>query len=123
MNSLIILAGGNGLRAKQKYPKQFILLDEDNNNSRLLYNQYAYKTQNHNFKFDEIITVVHKDWVKVIQKEMPNLSKIVKGGSTRTESSYIGLKTCSKKCENVLIHDAARPFVSNKIFSDCLNNL
>ena len=37
VNSLIILAAGNGLRANQKHPKQFVLLDEKDFNSRLLY--------------------------------------------------------------------------------------
>ena len=123
MNSLIILAGGDGLRANQKHPKQFILLDEKDSNSRLLYNQYPYKIKNYNFEFDEIITVVHKDWENLIRQEILNISKVVSGGSSRTKSSYIGLKSCSKKCKNVLIHDAARPFVSNRIFIDCLTNL
>ena len=123
MNTLIIHAGGEGIRAQQKNPKQFTLLDNKNPNSRLLYNQYPYKTKNYNFKFDEIITVVPNDWKKIIQQEISDISKVISGGSSRTESSYIGLKTCSKKCKNVLIHDAARPFVSNRIFIDCLNNL
>ncbi len=123
MNSLIILAGGKGSRAQQKHPKQFTLLDDKDSMSRILYNQYPYKETGYSFKFDEIITVVNKDWKDLISKDILNISKVVSGGKTRTESSHLGLKACSKKCKNVLIHDAARPFVSNKIFNDCINNL
>ena len=123
MNSLIILAGGEGTRAQQKHPKQFTLLDDKDSMSRILYSQYPYKTTDYNFQFDEIITVVNEDWRNLIKKEVSNVSKVVSGGRTRTESSYLGLKACSKKCEKVLIHDAARPFASNKVFNECINNL
>ena len=129
MNSLIILAGGEGQRAKQKIPKQFIYLsDQEHPAHRLLYNQYGYIGQSDgNFRFDEVITVVHKNWIKEIQKELEDwnntINKVVPGGSSRTESSYIGLKACSKECKNVLIHDSARLFAGKKIFDDCIDYL
>ena len=118
MNSLIILAAGCGNRANQKIPKQFINL-EDTNTSRLLYNQYAYQ----NKYFDEIIIVTHKDWYMKIKSEVRKNIKTVIGGETRTQSSYLGLKSCSPKCKNVIIHDAARPFASKNLFESCVKNL
>ena len=119
MNSLIILAAGYGSRAKQKDPKQFILLNKSSKKSRLLYNQYAYK----NNDFDETIIVVPKEWHTFIKQEIPKKIKLIIGGKNRTESSYLGLQACSDECENVLIHDAARPFASKKLFNTCIENL
>lgn len=49
--------------------------------------------------------------------------RIVTGGATRQHSVHSALKTVSAACTAVLIHDAARPFVSNIIIQrvlDCL---
>ena len=126
MNSLIILAAGLGKRAKQKNPKQFYLLD-DQKQLRLLYLQYPYYQKDptkHNF--DEIIIVVPNSWEDTIRTEISkicSISKVVSGGKTRTESSYLGLKACSSQCTNVLIHDAARPFASKDLYDSCIQYL
>ena len=126
MNSLIILAGGLGKRAKQKDPKQFYLLDKQKQ-IRLMYLQYPYYQKNvrkHNFY--EIIIVVPNSWKGTISNEMEkvcSISKVISGGRTRSESSYLGLKACSSKCTNVLIHDAARPFASEKLYNSCIQHL
>jgi 2-C-methyl-D-erythritol 4-phosphate cytidylyltransferase len=50
--------------------------------------------------------------------------KIVEGGETRQESSYRGLMAAGEgEYENVLIHDAARPFVSRQIIDGVLARL
>tara|TARA_Y100001970_G_scaffold286700_1_gene409527 strand:- start:306 stop:1016 length:711 start_codon:yes stop_codon:yes gene_type:complete len=124
MNSLIILAGGLGKRANQKNPKQFFLLDKEKQ-VRIMYLQYPY-LKNKKHEFDEIIIVVPQDWVSIVQKEIKKIcpiSKVIAGGETRTKSSYLGLSKCSDKCKNVLIHDAARPFASEKIYQSCINYL
>ncbi len=46
------------------------------------------------------------------------VSKIVPGGKERQDSVYNGLKAVSKDCEVVLIHDAARPFVTSDIIEN-----
>tara|TARA_Y100001970_G_scaffold289597_1_gene420516 strand:- start:2661 stop:3371 length:711 start_codon:yes stop_codon:yes gene_type:complete len=124
MNSLVILAGGLGERAKQKDPKQFLILNSSKN-VRLMYLQYPYlNQQSHNF--EEIIVVVPKKWQTIISKEikqMCSISKVISGGENRTESSYLGLKACSSKCKKVLIHDAARPFASKKLYTTCIKYL
>ena len=126
INSLIILAGGLGERAKQKIPKQFYLLNNEKK-IRLMYLQYPYYKNNKiKSQFDEIIIVVPNSWEKIITKELAeisSISKVISGGKTRTESSYLGLKACSPKCANVLIHDAARPFASQKIYDNCIKYL
>ena len=126
MNSLILLAGGTGERAQQKIPKQFIELD-GKQKSRLMYLQYPYNNDN-NINFDEVVIVVPNEWKDTIEKELSSNSmgvdcSIIKGGNTRSESSYLGLQACSSKCENVLIHDAARPFASKEIYDSCIEFL
>ena len=41
-------------------------------------------------------------------------------GKERQDSVYNGLKLLDKKCHVVLIHDGARPFVSDKIIDNCI---
>lgn len=43
------------------------------------------------------------------------VSQIIIGGATRTDSVYKGLKNVDEETDFVLIHDAVRPFISNKI--------
>jgi 2-C-methyl-D-erythritol 4-phosphate cytidylyltransferase len=48
----------------------------------------------------------------------PFNAKVVIGGETRTESVYNALKQVDG--DIVLIHDGARPFVTQKIIEDCI---
>ena len=126
MNSLILLAGGSGTRAQQKIPKQFIELD-GKQKKRLMYLQYPY-TNDKNMNFDEVIIVAPNDWKDTIENELLSNNidvacTVVRGGSTRSESSYLGLQACSSDCKKVLIHDAARPFVSKEIYNSCIKFL
>ena len=120
MNSLILLAGGSGKRAQQHIPKQFIELDGEKK-TRLMFLQYPYSNVK-SINFDEVIIVTPSEWKDIITKELSctNINvtcKVVEGGYTRSESSYLGLQACSLSCKKVLIHDAARPFVSKEIYN------
>ncbi len=72
---------------------------------------------------DEIVLVTLEDKIEacgdIIDKYNINkVSKIVPGGKERQDSVYNGLKAVSKDCEVVLIHDAARPFVTSDIIEN-----
>ena len=43
------------------------------------------------------------------------LSRVVHGGSTRTESAYRGVMACDPAAEIILIHDGARPLVTAEV--------
>jgi 2-C-methyl-D-erythritol 4-phosphate cytidylyltransferase len=116
MVSVIILAGGIGKRFGNEIPKQFITVA----GKRLI--DYSIQTFIQEKKINEVILVVHSDWINVLKKEYPKL-KIVVGGDSRKESSYFGLKACNENTQKVLIHDGARPFVSSKIINDCILEL
>ncbi len=115
-NVAIILAGGSGSRFGGTIPKQFQLLNE----RRII--DYSIKEFENNEFINEIIIVCHKDWLSIMKNEY-NKHKIIEGGLTRQESSFKGLNACNKNTDNVLIHDAARPFVTKMIISDCIKLL
>ena len=66
----------------------------------------------------EVICVIKEENIKYLGDYLDKV-KVVIGGNTRQESVYNGLCTCNN--DYVLIHDAARPFISKNIIEDCLN--
>ena len=108
LNSAIILAAGVGSRLNKEKPKQFLTIK----NKMII--DYSINTFNNNNNIDEIIIVCHKDWLKEINFTDKKI-KLIPGGKFRTESSYIGLEHCNDKCNNVIIHDAARPFLTSQL--------
>ena len=75
---------------------------------------------------DEIILVLPKDEIEYCKKEVLEkyslkVDKIIAGGKERQDSVYNGLKAL-KNSDIVLIHDGARPFVSEKIILDGIEN-
>ena len=117
MNSAIILASGLGTRTNFKTPKQFIKIDSEN-----FIVDYSIKTFKNNKSIDEIILVVPEKWVDLLSMKYNDI-KIVVGANSRSKSSIIGLNTCSSDTKNVLIHDAARPFISLDIIENIIQNL
>lgn len=113
----IILAGGEGKRVGGGLPKQFLPLK----GKPLI--AHSIETFDNSNLIDEIIIVSHEkhigriiDLVDVIK---PNKKcKIIPGGKTRQESSYEGVKSCSPETSYVLLHDAARPFVTDSIIEN-----
>lgn len=105
----ILLMGGVGQRFGSEIPKQFHLL-----HGKKVY-EYPLQTLVSTGFFDEMVIVSHPDWPLV--SHVP----VVKGGKTRQESSYLGLKALGTRPEIVLIHDAVRPFVTEKIIRENLS--
>lgn len=78
-------------------------------------------------EIDEILVVVaanELDYFKANILDKFNFSKVrglVEGGLERQQSAYNGIKSASLDSEILLIHDGARPFVSQKTIADCIN--
>jgi len=106
--SAILLMGGSGARFQSATPKQFHPLG-----GKPLY-LHALETMLASNLFHEIILVCHPDWISQIGG-IPR-TRVVLGGSTRQESSRRGV--LSATADLILIHDAARPFVSERILRD-----
>ena len=120
MVSAIILAGGKGKRMGKDISKQFILVKD----KPIIY--YTIKKFSDCKLIDEIILVLPKDEIEYCKKEVLEkyslkVDKIIAGGKERQDSVYNGLKAL-KSSDIVLIHDGARPFVSEKIILDGIEN-
>lgn len=123
MNIAIILAGGVGSRMKSlSRPKQYIEVK-----GRPIIN-YCLKTFEQQKEIDEIYIVADDSWQDYI-KEWINQDKITKfcgfapAGKSRQHSIYNGLIACENSATEdsiVVIHDAARPFVTPEIISECI---
>ena len=110
MNSAIILAAGSGTRFDSKIPKQFTNLK----NKMIV--EHSIDTFYNNNNINEIILVCPNKWQNNLKKKYKKI-KLTNGGKTRLESSYAGLLKSDNRCINVLIHDAARPFISQSIIN------
>jgi len=61
------------------------------------------------------------DEIKSKMKGFNKLKSIVEGGDNRQASVFNGLQAVSKDIDGVLIHDGARPLVSEKVISDIIS--
>ena len=82
------------------------------------------KFEMHNL-IDEIVIPTRADMVKELEdlcaeNNITKLKAVVAGGETRAQSVLCGLRSVSKKCNIVAIHDAARPMVSDKIITNTI---
>ena len=118
MISAIILAGGKGKRMRSAISTQFI----DIKGKPIIY--YTLKKFSENKKIDNIIVVLQEDEVKyfkenILKKYELRINKIVIGGKERQDSVYNALKSLKNSSTDiVLIHDGARPFISERIINE-----
>ncbi len=109
----IVLAAGSGKRMNSKVHKQYLLLK---GKPVLYYSLKAFEDS----QIDDIILVVGAGEIEFCQKEIvehfgfQKVRAIVEGGKERYHSVYEGLKATGET-DYVLIHDGARPFVSQSI--------
>ena len=121
-NSLILLAGGIGKRLGNKVPKQFVKFG----NTSLIEYFLAHLDKS---IFNNIIIAVsnknRKKYLNSLKKQFPQHQIVFTlAGKSRQESSNNALKKLKKiKPKNVLIHDSARPIVSNKLILKIIKSL
>ena len=116
MVSAIVLAGGRGKRMGSVQSKQYI----DLNGKPILYYTLNHFINNKNI--DEVILVIPEDELEfcrneVLDKYNLKIDSIAFGGKERQDSVYNGLKKADGS-DIVLIHDGARPFVSERIIEE-----
>ena len=115
----IILAGGMGSRVGGETPKQLLPLADGR--SILEHAIDAFESAP---SIAEIAVVMHPEWMDEAKQlcERNNWSKVQKiipGGSERWESSWHALLAYMDESDTALwFHDAARPFVSQRILAD-----
>lgn len=119
MNGVVIVAAGSGSRMNMGINKQFIKLKDKEIIVYTLEKFYKHKS------IDEIVVVVKEEEEEFFRKEIidkynfKNI-KLAYGGKERQNSVYNGLKLLDKKCDIVLVHDGARPFISEKLIDNCI---
>ena len=114
MNVSVILAcAGKGERARQGKNKLFYEID---GKPCFMHALDAFKA---NPQIKQILVTASEEDLEQIKAIVGNKGTVVKGGATRTES----VKNALKKVTNTitLIHDGARPFVSQKMIDDCID--
>lgn len=122
-NVAVILAGGMGTRVGGNIPKQLIPLSDGR--SVLEHSVDAFEAAS---CIDEIVIVMHPEWLKEaeelsLRNAWQKVRQIISGGSERWESSWHAIKAISSSLAGrnevgVFLHDAARPFVSQRILAD-----
>ena len=111
----IIPAGGAGKRLKAYVAKQYLLLDHV---PVLIHTLKVFQKSK---VIDNIILALPQDDLVSVRQELIDkygLSKvttIIAGGKERQDSVRNGLTTINGKCDVVVIHDAVRPFVTEKM--------
>lgn len=125
MNVAILLAGGSGRRMGGPEPKQFIQIA----GKTIL--EHSIRAFHQHADIDEIVIVAHADYIDRISQIASPYSKvchIVPGGKERYHSTLAAIACYRNRLAadehqaaiNLLIHDAVRPLVSQRIISDCI---
>ncbi|GGE42940.1 bifunctional 2-C-methyl-D-erythritol 4-phosphate cytidylyltransferase/2-C-methyl-D-erythritol 2,4-cyclodiphosphate synthase [Actibacterium pelagium] len=115
----IIVAAGRGTRAGGPVAKQYQLL-----NGEAVLRHTVRRFLRHP-EISQTVLVIHKDDHDLCKQALGDLHSavsIVNGGATRAISVQNGLKAVSES-DPVLIHDAARPLVSNEVITRVLEAL
>ena len=119
-NIAIILAGGVGNRVGGDKPKQLLPLADGR--TILEHSVDAFEQAP---SIDEIAIVMHPDYSDEVQglceqNDWHKVTKIIPGGSERWESSWHAIVAYMDEDEESALwfHDAARPFVSQRILAD-----
>lgn len=116
----VIVAGGSGRRMGMNIKKQFIELE----GKAIL--AHTIEAFNKCKVIDEIVVVVGKEDIDKVKTEIVSrygydkVIQIVEGGTERQESVYNGLMAVTKDIQYVMIHDGARPFISQVILEKAL---
>ncbi len=116
MNSIIIVAGGKGLRMGSDIPKQFLMLKS---RPVIMHTIRAFYDWDNNCEFIVVLPSGQQSYWQLLvsQYEFDIPVKITTGGNTRFESVKNGLQ---KSSGNIIgIHDSVRPLVSKKTIAKC----
>ena len=123
-NIAVILAGGSGSRLGADRPKQFLPLKDGRTVLETCVDAF-----HQNEHIDEIAIVMLRDHIAEAQAllptdRFPKIKYWIPGGKERWESSMLATQALTKAVKeqnltdcNVLLHDCARPFISQNLIT------
>ena len=115
-NVAVVLAGGTGTRIGQPVPKQLIPIA-----GRPIL-EHSIAAMQRSPVVDEIVVVMAPGHLEPVREMVrrggyDKVSRVVPGGSTRNDSTAAALAALGPEEANVLVHDAARPLVTEAILA------
>lgn len=115
-NVAVLLAAGSGKRTQSALPKQFVKIA---GKPMIFYTLEAF--QNHP-DIDEILLVLSADLIDKVSdfvdlSQFPKCKDVIVGGKERYESSLAAVNYYAGQNLNLLLHDVARPLLSQAIIS------
>lgn len=121
-NYAVILASGIGSRYDSALPKQFVKIA----GKTIL--EHTIEIFEISDRIDYIIVIITPEYRQLaesilLKNSYTKIIKLLNGGETRKESSYIGISSIDEDEANVIIHDCARPFLTQKIINNCIQAL
>ncbi len=118
--AVVIVAGGSGFRAGGELPKQYQLIG----GRPVLW--WTLKAFADHPEVSYVQTVIGAGHEKLFADATVGLkiASPVAGGASRQDSCRLGIAACAKSnAQKILIHDAARPFVSADLISQIIKEL
>lgn len=113
----VLLAGGTGARTGLDRPKQLVPVG-----GRTLL-EHALRALHDHPQIDEVLVVMVADHLaaaREIAAAYPKVTAVLPGGATRTASTLAALAHLGDTDCLLLLHDAARPLLPERVISDCL---
>ncbi|WP_246239142.1 bifunctional cytidylyltransferase/SDR family oxidoreductase [Acrocarpospora corrugata] len=118
----VVLAGGIGQRIGLNTPKQLLKIA---GKSILEHTIAAFDSHP---DIDEVVVLMTPGFTDEVaalieKNRFTKVSRILDGGASRTESTWIALRALGDRECDVLLHDAVRPLVEPRIIADCVTAL
>ncbi|MDR1768730.1 MAG: bifunctional cytidylyltransferase/SDR family oxidoreductase [Propionibacteriaceae bacterium] len=117
----VVLAGGVGARLGLSVPKQMIKVA----GKTIL--EHTVALMDRSPHIDELIVMIAPGWSEqvatLLGDRYPKLSRILEGGSTRNETTRRVLDAIAEDECKIILHDAVRPLLDQRIIADCASTL
>jgi ribitol-5-phosphate 2-dehydrogenase (NADP+) / D-ribitol-5-phosphate cytidylyltransferase len=118
----VILAGGVGVRAGLGMPKQLARIA----GKPII--EHTIAAVNASSAIDEIFVMMEPNHMAAVTAliesgRYPKLTGVFAGGETRNDTTRLALAQLGEEECKVLLHDAVRPFVDDRILQDCVDAL
>ncbi|MDR3202689.1 MAG: bifunctional cytidylyltransferase/SDR family oxidoreductase [Bifidobacteriaceae bacterium] len=117
----VVLAGGVGARLGLTVPKQMVKVA----GKTIL--EHTVAVFDSSPLIDEVVVMITPGWSEqvatVLGEKYPKLTYILEGGVTRNDTTWKFISSCHEEEAKVLLHDAVRPLVDERIIADCVDAL